>query len=438
MSKILLLDFDEKARDFLASEKYDVELRSTAPLPESEEPLEIPGDAEVVLVDLEAAGPGRSDVKPGFRDALARRVEDGVKVVCFVGDGDPGRLSGILGEFEGLGFQDSVRAESIVFSPRALFHVPFERFRPYLNRAFKLTAEPAGEGVWEKDSPASGKMEFLAKTNDGYPVALLSRRGRGYYLLLPSFGAKNGEVADYILKDKTPFTADTAPEAVGDWLDQEDYIFPDLRELVIRKDEERRRHETTMAEIDARIKEIKAGGEAALHGLLAGEGPELKRAVVHALGYLGWGRVVDVDAYWKNVIRNKEEDVWLIDPEDQNIEVSMRKESLILVIVRGGRNWATDDECALLQKFKGRRMQEFDNTKMKAILVGNYFSATDPKTRGNPFSAVQIEEATKDGNGLLTTYELFKAVKAEKEKLISKEAVRAQIKEKTGFITLDV
>ena len=83
-------------------------------------------------------------------------------------------------------------------------------------------------------------------------------------------------------------------------------------------------------------------------------------------------------------------------------------------------------------------MQEFDNTRMKAVLIGNYFAAAEAKGRPNPFSAAQIEEAQKDGNGLLTTWELFRAVKAEKEGQITKDAVREQIKDKTGLITFDI
>ena len=142
---------------------------------------------------------------------------------------------------------------------------------------------------------------------------------------------------------------------------------------------------------------------------------------------------MDVDEYWKKTIRSKEEDAWLIEPGDMPVEAGLRKGELVIVLVRGGKNWATDDECGLLQKYKGRRMQEFDNTRMKAVLVGNYFSAIEAKDRPNPFSATQIEEAQKDGNGLLTTYELFRAVKAEKENRISKDAIREQIKLKTGL-----
>jgi hypothetical protein len=193
-----------------------------------------------------------------------------------------------------------------------------------------------------------------------------------------------------------------------------------------------------LADYDRQMKELKAGGQEEFHRLLKGEGAALKNAVIGSLRYIGWGRVVDVDQYWKKTIRSKEEDAWVIDPPDMPVEAGLRKGELVIVLVRGSKNWATDDECGLLQKFKGRRMQEFDNTRMKAVLVGNYFSAVPAKDRQCPFSAAQIEEAQKDGNGLLTTYELFRAIKAEKENRISKDAIREQIKLKTGLISFDI
>jgi hypothetical protein len=207
---------------------------------------------------------------------------------------------------------------------------------------------------------------------------------------------------------------------------------------VAKRDEEKKKLEETLADYDRQIKDLKAGGQEEFHRLLSGEGAVLKNAVIHALRYLGWGRVVDVDQYWKKTIRNKEEDAWVIDPPDMAVEAGLRKGELVIILARGGKNWATDDECALLQKFKGRRMQEFDNTRMKAVLVGNYFSAAEAKGRPNPFSAAQIEEAQKDGNGLVTTYELFRAIKAEKEGRVSKDAIREQIRRKTGLITFDI
>ena len=264
------------------------------------------------------------------------------------------------------------------------------------------------------------------------------RKGKGYFLLLPSFGPKNIEIVDHLLKDTPPLAPELAGEPAGDWLDGDDYVFPELKTLVARREEEKKKLEEVLADYDRQIKDLKAGGQEEFHRLLKGEGAALKNAVIGSLRYLGWGRVVDVDQYWKKTIRSKEEDAWVIDPPDMPVEAGLRKGELVIVLVRGSKNWATDDECGLLQKFKGRRMQEFDNTRMKAVLVGNYHSATEAKARPNPFSATQIEEAQKDGNGLLTTYELFRAIKAEKENRISKDAIREQIKLKTGLIAFDI
>jgi len=74
---------------------------------------------------------------------------------------------------------------------------------------------------------------------------------------------------------------------------------------------------------------------------------------------------------------------------------------------------------------------------MKAILVGNYYAKIEANLRKNPFAQVQVDETEKDGNALLTTYDLFKAIKAEKENKVRKEEVREMIKTKSGLISLD-
>jgi len=438
MAKILLIDFDESDRDRLVSEKYDVELKSTGRLADDEAPLDIPAESEIVFYRMNPqGGNGHSLLHADIHEAMARRVEAGVRVVCFIGGGEPSQLTNIVGPFDRLRLEDSARADSILFNPRALFHVPFERFRPFIDKAYKLLPETSGEGVWENASAPEGRLEILAKSADGYPVSLLVGRGKGSVLLLPSFGPKNVEIIGYILKDRTPLAAVPSEASAAAWIEHEDYLFPDLKGVFLRREEENRRHEQALTEIDREIQDVKAAGQDEFHKLITAEGPDLAKAVVHALRYLEWGKVVDVHEYWKKVIRDKEENIWLVDGEGPSIEASLRQEGLVIVLVRSGKAWATDDECALLQKYKGRRMQEFDNTRMKAVLVGNYFSAADARTRENPFSGVQVEEARKDGNGLLTTYELFKAIKAEKEGRVSKAALRAQVREKSGLIAFE-
>ncbi len=439
MAKILLLDFTPADRDHLVSEKYDVDARTTGWTTGRDEPLDLPGDSEVVFYQVGGeAVAARPDLHAEVHEALTERVRAGARVICFIGGGDIRRLTNILGPLDGLQINDAARAETVIFNPRALYFAPFERYKPFIAKAFRLLPETFGEGIWEKESSANGKFEFLAKTTDGAPVAMIVHKGKGYFLLLPSFGPKNIEVVEHLLKDKLPLTPDVPAETAKDWLEGDDYVFPELKGLVARREEEKKKLEEVLADYDRQIKEMKAGGQEEFHRLLKGEGAELKKAVISSLRYLGWGRVVDVDQYWKNTIRSKEEDAWIIDPADMPVEAGLRKGELVIFLVRGSKNWATDDECSLLQKFKGRRMQEFDNTRMKAILIGNYHSATEAKARPNPFSATQIEEAQKDGNGLLTTYELFRAIKAEKESRISKDAIREQIKLKTGLITFDI
>jgi hypothetical protein len=222
-----------------------------------------------------------------------------------------------------------------------------------------------------------------------------------------------------------------------DWLDAPDYIFPGLFEVYRELDEENERHLLATNRLRERIEEIKTSEQGQFNKLLTSEGGELQEAVVKALKYLNWLNVVDVNEYWKRVIRVKEEDIWLLDEDAKSIEQLIRDSPVTMVTVRSGPAGASDEDCLNLQRFKGRRMQEFNNTRLKAVLIGNYFCGAEAKLREVPFSETQIAEAVKDGNGLLTTYELFRAIKTEKEKKTTKEAIRNQFGCKVGLITFE-
>ena len=225
--------------------------------------------------------------------------------------------------------------------------------------------------------------------------------------------------------------------AAGNWEDSEEYVFPGLRTVYSEIEQENERHRLSVADLERKLQEIKAGEQAAFTRLLTARGAELREAVVAAFRYLEYPKVVNVDEYWKHVIRAKEEDAWLLDGAAGSVEDLIRGGHLTLVAVRSGEGAAADEDGLLLQRYKGRRMQEFNNTKMQAVLIGNYFLAAEPKLRDVPFSEPQIKEAEQDGNGLLTSYELFKAVKAEKESRVTKEAIRAQLRNKSGLITFE-
>ncbi len=441
MAKIMLVDFSDADRRHILDRNFEVEAGETHWEDGTPPSLEPAADCRVVLYQ---ANKGGADAGPhqANGEKFVELVGRGGAVVCFIGNCQEDQLTGLVGPIPHLKFQENKLPDKIYEVQGSPFSPIFTSFRPFISHAAELfpTHNSLGKSIdladW--DPPAEAKLEVLAESFKNYPVSVMLRRGQGFYLLLPWFGEKNVEVAELLLGQVLP---QVSPELFGaggpGWLDGDDYVFPGLREVHAQIEQEKERHRQSIAALENKLQELKAGEQADFNRLLTAQGPELQQAVVRALRYLEYARVVNVDEYWKHVIRTKEEDVWLMDGAQGSIEEMIRGGHLTLIAVRSGEGGAADDDGLLLQRYKGRRMQEFNNTKMQALLIGNYFSAADPKLRQVPFSESQVTEAAHDGNGLLTTYELFKAIKAEKENQITKTAIREQLRSKTGLITFE-
>ncbi|MBN2245461.1 MAG: hypothetical protein JW755_06420 [Candidatus Aminicenantes bacterium] len=221
------------------------------------------------------------------------------------------------------------------------------------------------------------------------------------------------------------------------WMEKEEYLFPSVKEISDKIEEERIKYEEKIQKLLDSMKEAKEKEQIVFTKLLTAEGEELKQAVISTLEYLGGKKVIDVRELWKDEERGPEEDIWLLKDDKKPVEDKIKKDSVILVTVKSGDGPAKDNECSSIQKYKGRRMQEFHNTDMKAILIGNYYRQEEPKLRQDPFSEDQIAEAKIDQNALLTTFELFKAIQAEKTKKISKAEIIKQLETKMGLISFD-
>lgn len=441
MAKILLLDFDEGDFRYLLDKKFDVELKETNWKTGKIESLVPPQDCKLVFYQVNLTNYG-TGLHVGDAENFEKIVAEGGAIICFVGNSQEYHLTNIIGEIPQLKFEENKLPDKIYEIKDKPFNLIFSQFRPFISHAFELfqTHDNLGKSLdlKEWDPPYDGELQILAESYKNYPVSAILRKGKGFYLLLPWFGEKNVEVTELILSRILPeISPHLFAEEEFSWLDSYEYIFPGLLDIYKQMEEESDRHRQNLLRLEEKIEEIKSNEQEPFNRLLVAQGAELRQAVVRALKYLNWINVVDVDEYWKRVIRIKEEDIWLVDENEKSLEQLIRSSHLTLVTVRSGKGGAADEDCLLLQRYKGRRMQEFDNTKMKALLIGNYFVQTEAKLREVPFTETQIGEAEKDGNGLLTTYELFKAVKAEKEKKITKEALREQMKTKVGLITLD-
>jgi hypothetical protein len=441
MAKILLLDFEENEYRYLTDQKYDVDLKQTNWKSGRVESVVPPPDCRIVFYEANLTNYG-TGLHAGEAETISRVVADGGAVICFIGNCQEYHLTNIIGEIPQLKFEENKLPDKLYEIQDSPFSPIFSQFRAFISFASELFPlhNNLGKSVnlKEWDPSYEGELQVLAESFKNFPISAWLRRGKGFYVLLPWFGEKNPEVAELLLSRILP---QVAPQLFADegfnWLDSYDYIFPSLLDVFKQMEEENDRHRQDMRRLEDQIEEIKLNEQEPFNKLLVSQRSELKEAVIRALKYLNFLNVVDVDEYWKRVIRAKEEDIWLLDENDKSVEQLIRGSQLIVVATKSGKGAAVDEDCLLLQRYKGRRMQEFDNTKIKALLIGNYYSETEAKLREVPFTENQISEAVKDGNGLLTTYELFKAIKAEKEKKIAKEAIREQLKSKVGLITFN-
>jgi len=443
MAKVMLLDFEENDYRRLLDKKFDVELRETNWKSGRVESLLPPEDCRVVLYQANLNNYA-TGLHTGDAAYFEKIVTDGGAVVCFIGNCQEYHLTNVIGEIPHLKFEENKLPDKFYEIKSPPYDALFNQFRPFISHAYELFPAPNNLGktinLREWDPPAELELEVLAESFRNYPISVLLHKGRGFYLLLPWFGEKNIEVAELLLPQFIPASAAAATppsEETASWLDSYDYIFPGLLEVYKEMEQEKENYRQTMVRLEGRIEELKSSEQAQFIKLLTSEGKDLQEAVIKALKYLNWLNVVDVNEYWKHVIRVKEEDIWLLDEDEKSIEQLIRDAPLTMVMVKAGEAGSADEDCLNLQRYKGRRMQEFNNTKLRAVLIGNYFSQVEAKLREMPFSASQIGEAAKDGNGLLTTYELFRAIKAEKEKKTTKEAIREQFNTKVGLITFD-
>lgn len=451
MAKILLLDFEEKDYKFFKDKDFDVDRKETNWKSSSIESLMIPEDCRLILYQAN----NKSTISSAHaRDSekIKSVINRGGAVVCFIGNCETFHLTNFVGSIPRFEFKKNDTPNSITPINEDPFAPIFKKFGKSISEAKKLfpNAMAAGATVDLKswDPLSEGELQVLATSSDGYPISAVIRNGKGYYLFLPWFGDENIRVAEYILTEMYPKLEIVEPEipeapeepkasppnTEANWLDKKEYAFPGLQELYKEKEEARKKFERAITKIDAKIEELKDKKQAPFQKTLIAQGEELVKSVVTALEYIGWKKVVNVSEYWKNVVRDREEDIWLLEEENDPIEETIKTGYVFLINVVASNENAKDEDFADLQKFKGRRMQEFNNTKMKSILIGNYFYDQEAKLRKNPFSAEQISDVEKDGNGVLTTYELFKAVKAIMENKIKGEDIQEQMQVQTGHI----
>jgi len=442
MAKILLIDFAEEEANGLLHKKIDVERKETNWKSGKSDSLVPPPDCRIIFYQTH-----KLPLVPSLHMADTEHfdlfIHNGGAAVCFVGEAREYHLTNIFGPVPGLKIAESTDPAKITVSTDTAFQPLFSSYGKDIQYAAEMFTDNGAEAQpfdsKEGHPRLNGQFHTLAMDSSHHPVAGLVKKGKGFLALLPWFGGKNLEVTEFLLREVLPkYSPQLFDEEGYQWMESYEYYFPKLKDIFQQIEQETERYRRNIRLLKDKIEDIKKMEQEPFNRLLKSQAEELKTAVQNAFSYLEWPNVVDVDSYWKRVIRIKEEDLWLLDESQAaSLEINLRKNPMLLVVLKGGAGPTPDSDFDILQKYKGRRMQEFDNTKMKSILIGNYFCKEDARSRPNPFSDKQIEEAVSDKNGLLTTYELFKVIKAEKEHKISKQEIRNQMNSKVGLITFD-
>ena len=205
------------------------------------------------------------------------------------------------------------------------------------------------------------------------------------------------------------------------WLNNGEYLLPEEAELLLQKKEIEEKYINDINNIEESIAQLKIKYEF-LNDLVSESGEKLVKAVEYYMKWLGFESVVNLDDTNPDVLE-----------EDLQIDYGDR---FLVVEIKGLGGTSTDKDCNQISKIRYRRAEQRGKFDVFGLYIVNHQRYMPPKSRANPpFSEHQINDASLDNRGLLTTYELYKAYFLIEEDILKKELVREELF-KTGLLSL--
>jgi hypothetical protein len=266
-----------------------------------------------------------------------------------------------------------------------------------------------------------------------FPIAVQWMGANGTVIMLPNFRAEIfpeilALIREELLPSRFPHLIQMESDA---WLGDPRYLMEPVRILVEQKRQIVGEYGSRLAQLDEQIRQIRETEQEPFDRLLTATGDALKRAVMDTLQYLSM-QAIDVDNYWRERApgRQREEDLWIGDQPFDPRQNGFR----LVEVTSDGRGGASEDDCGRIVRYLLRRRQEFPNSGITGLLVINHQYRTPAHVRRPPFTATQIADAQRDGYGLISTYELFEAIKAEKAGRISREMIRRRLLTGSGYL----
>lgn len=272
-----------------------------------------------------------------------------------------------------------------------------------------------------KNQKANNFIPLLENEN-GEIVSFYHSIGKGNVFVFPHIEDKSSFLSE-LLTDYLPEIFPTLFPFHGQfrWLDSDDYLLPNEKNLLDKKVKIENQYKLDLQTIDNEIKKNKEEYDF-LHVLLWQSGDELVKSVEYFLHWLGF-----------NSVRNMDEELPDIREEDLQVET---EKGLLIIEVKGIGGTSTDKDCSQISKIKFRRAEQRKKFDVFGLYLVNHQRYIPPNSRNNPpFTTNQINDASLDKRGLLTTFDLYKAYFLIEEGILSKEIVRNRLFD-TGLVEL--
>ncbi|MFI5454851.1 MAG: hypothetical protein ACHRXM_05310 [Isosphaerales bacterium] len=252
---------------------------------------------------------------------------------------------------------------------------------------------------------SQGPVYFpLATSKFGEAVAgiILPRaKDEGIVLILPQLEDKESAVLDLIQNILPEIAPRLFPDHEGGrWVHRDEYEHPSILERKAAQLEIQRKANEEVARLDREI-EAERDRLGFLHGILTKSGAALVADVKRALEIIGFRQVVDVDDA-VDAEPNKQEDLQVLD-----------KSPSLLIEIKGLAGMPREGDTLQVTKYILRRIRQWDRTDVAGLSVINHqrnLPAMD-RDHENAFTKQQIQDATQNGTGLTTTWDLFRLIR---------------------------
>jgi hypothetical protein len=230
----------------------------------------------------------------------------------------------------------------------------------------------------------------------------------GQLIVLPQFNDLYKPIENMFREILPILKPDFFPQYVKNlWVDSDEYILPEVKTMLDKKKQIQEEFNEKINEVDVKINNTKEEFKFLTNILTStGVGDELVDNLKKTLEYIGYKNVISAD----DVIEgNRQEDLRILD--DGRITV---------IEIKGHKGNPNEDDCQAVLKYVSRNMRALGRVDIHGILIVNHHRLEPPLERPYPaFTDQQIKDAEAESYTLVSTWELYKAVRLFQEGLIN-------------------